>query len=67
MFLTSLCLQAFAELQHKMTDTAQKLKLADLQIDGLKKSKIHTELTIHELKVSCASSVIYYHSVCDQR
>ncbi|XP_026281859.1 prefoldin subunit 1 [Frankliniella occidentalis] len=42
--------KAFAELQLKMTDTAQKLKLADLQIDGLKKSKIHSELTIQELK-----------------
>ena len=42
--------KAFTELQHKMTDTAQKLKLADMQIEGFKKSKIHTELTIHELK-----------------
>lgn len=42
--------KAFTELQHKMTDTAQKLKIADLQIEGLKKSKTHTELTIQELK-----------------
>lgn len=42
--------KAFAELQHKMTDTAQKLKLADMQIEGLKKSKIHTELTVQEIK-----------------
>ncbi|KAK3915343.1 Prefoldin subunit 1 [Frankliniella fusca] len=42
--------KAFAELQLKMTDTAQKLKLADLQIEGLKKSKIFSELTIQELK-----------------
>ncbi|KAJ1522388.1 hypothetical protein ONE63_002676 [Megalurothrips usitatus] len=42
--------KAFAELQHKMTDTAQKLKIADIQIEGLKKSKMHTELTVKELK-----------------
>lgn len=43
-----------------MTDTAQKLKISDIQIDGLKKSKIHTELTIGELKVCLVTKTIQY-------
>ncbi|XP_063974534.1 prefoldin subunit 1 [Diachasmimorpha longicaudata] len=41
--------KAFAELQEKMVDTTQKLKLADIQIESLKRTKQHAELTIKEI------------------
>ncbi|KAK0174626.1 hypothetical protein PV327_010382 [Microctonus hyperodae] len=41
--------KAFSELQEKMIDTTQKLKLADIQIDSLKRSKQRAELTITEI------------------
>lgn len=37
--------QAFAELQMKAVETSQKLKLADLQIEQLKKNKKRSILT----------------------
>lgn len=42
--------KAFVELQTKMVDTKQKMKMADLQIENLKRSITHTELTSAELK-----------------
>ncbi|GIX83849.1 prefoldin subunit 1 [Caerostris darwini] len=42
--------KAFQELQAKVLDTTQKLKLADLQIDSYNKSIQHANLTQHELK-----------------
>lgn len=41
--------KAFGELQDKMVDTTQKLRLADIQIDSLKRTKQHAELTIKEI------------------
>lgn len=41
--------KAFSELHEKMTDTTKKLKLADLQIDKLKRSKQRAQLTIKEI------------------
>lgn len=41
--------RAFTELQCKMIDTNQKLKLADLQIDNLKRIKQRSELTVREV------------------
>ncbi|XP_034949732.1 prefoldin subunit 1 [Chelonus insularis] len=41
--------KAFSELHEKMIDTTQKLKLADIQIESLKRSKQHAELTIAEI------------------
>ena len=41
--------KAFVELQTKMVDTKQKMKMADLQIENLKRSITHTELTTTEL------------------
>lgn len=41
--------KAFAELQQKMVDTTTKLQLADLQIEGLKRTKHHAELTAQEI------------------
>ena len=37
-------------LQTKMVDTKQKMKMADLQIESLKRSITHSELTAAELK-----------------
>lgn len=34
-----------------MVETSTKLQLADIQIDGLKKSLQHAELTLKEIKV----------------
>ena len=42
--------RAFVELQTKMVDSRQKMKMADLQIENLKRSITHTELTGAELK-----------------
>lgn len=41
--------KAFAELQEKMIDTSQKLKLADVQIDSLKRTKQRADLTTKEI------------------
>lgn len=37
--------QAFGELQQKAIDTTQKLRLADVQIESLKRQKQHAALT----------------------
>ncbi|OAD60066.1 Prefoldin subunit 1 [Eufriesea mexicana] len=42
-------IKAFSQLHEKMFDTTQKLKLADLQIDKLKRSKQLAELTMKEV------------------
>ncbi|XP_055933329.1 prefoldin subunit 1-like [Argiope bruennichi] len=42
--------KAFQELQAKVLDTTQKLKLADIQIDSLNKAIQHSQLTQQELK-----------------
>lgn len=41
--------QAFAKLHEKMVDTKQKLKLADIQIDKLRRTKQRAELTTKEI------------------
>jgi len=43
--------QAFSKLHEKMVDTKQKLKLADIQIDKLRRTKQRAELTTKE--ISC--------------
>lgn len=40
-----MCFQAFVELQGKQIDTTQQLKIADVQIEGLKRNKLHAFLT----------------------
>ena len=45
------CWQAFVELQHKMIETSQKLRLADIQIEQLKSVITHSQLTEKEIKV----------------
>ncbi|XP_076300006.1 prefoldin subunit 1 [Lasioglossum baleicum] len=41
--------KAFSQLQEKMIDTTQKLKLADMQIEKLKRSKLFADLTLKEI------------------
>ncbi|XP_006007932.1 prefoldin subunit 1 [Latimeria chalumnae] len=41
--------KAFTELQAKMIDTQQKVKLADLQIEQLNRTKKHAHLTDAEI------------------
>jgi prefoldin subunit 1 len=41
--------KAFMELQSKMVDTKQKLKMADLQIESLKRNITHAGLTESEI------------------
>ncbi|KAF2885541.1 hypothetical protein ILUMI_20609 [Ignelater luminosus] len=41
--------KAFSELQQKAIDTAQQLKLADIQIENLKRTKQHAILTEREI------------------
>ncbi|XP_069810286.1 prefoldin subunit 1 [Dendropsophus ebraccatus] len=42
--------KAFTELQAKVIDTQQKVKLADLQIEQLNRTKKHAQLTDSEIK-----------------
>ncbi|KAM3926042.1 prefoldin subunit 1 [Leptodactylus fuscus] len=42
--------KAFTELQAKVIDTQQKVKLADLQIEQLNRTKKHAHLTDTEVK-----------------
>ena len=41
--------QAFAELQTKVVENKQKMKLHDLQIENLKRSITHSQLTDAEI------------------
>ncbi|XP_014467670.1 PREDICTED: prefoldin subunit 1 [Dinoponera quadriceps] len=51
--------QAFSKLQEKMVDTSQKLKLADIQIDKLKRTKQRAELTMKEINCLPENTRIY--------
>ena len=42
--------RAFVELQTKMVDAKQKMKMADLQVENFKRSITHTELIGAEIK-----------------
>ncbi|KAL1139732.1 hypothetical protein AAG570_006710 [Ranatra chinensis] len=54
--------KAFAELQHMMSETPQKLKLADVQIESLKRQRKHAEITTNEVK-NLSSDTKTYESV----
>ncbi|XP_071440326.1 prefoldin subunit 1 [Hetaerina americana] len=41
--------KAFTDLQQKMQETSQKIKLADVQIDSLKRAIHHSQLTDKEV------------------
>ncbi|KAJ8955933.1 hypothetical protein NQ314_006782 [Rhamnusium bicolor] len=41
--------KAFIELQEKQIETTQKLRIADIQIENLKRSKQHASITEREI------------------
>jgi prefoldin subunit 1 len=41
--------QAFAELQLKLIDTNQRIKFTDMQIESLKRTMLHKEITNREM------------------
>ena len=51
--------QAFGELQQKMVETSQKLKLADMQIETLKRSMTHAQLTDKEISQLPSETKMY--------
>ncbi|XP_034406022.1 prefoldin subunit 1 [Cyclopterus lumpus] len=51
--------KAFSELQVKMIDTQQKVKLADLQIDQLTRVQKHAKLTHAEIATLSDSTRLY--------
>ncbi|XP_006632017.1 prefoldin subunit 1 [Lepisosteus oculatus] len=51
--------KAFAELQAKVIDTQQKVKLADLQIEQLSRMKKHAHLTDTEVTTLPADTRMY--------
>ena len=62
---------AFAELQAKMVENKQKIKLHDLQIENLKRSITHSTLTDTEItqlpkdtKVRVRDPSLYFNSSC---
>lgn len=52
-------MQAFSELQVKMIDTQQKVKLADLQIEQLGRVQKHTKLTQAEISTLPTNTRLY--------
>lgn len=50
--------QAFAELQLKLIDTNQTIKFTDIQIESLKRSMLHKEITNREMGVSLVNWII---------
>ncbi|XP_040564942.1 prefoldin subunit 1 [Lepeophtheirus salmonis] len=51
--------KAFSEMQTKMMDSKQKMKLSDMQIESLKRSITHAELTDHEISILSENIPIY--------
>lgn len=51
--------QAFSKLHDKMVDTRQHLKLADVQIDKLRRTKQWAELTVKEITCLPTNTRIY--------
>ncbi|XP_076031979.1 prefoldin subunit 1 [Oratosquilla oratoria] len=54
--------KAFGELQGKMQETNQKLRIADVQVEGLKKQIVHAQLTDKEIE-SLGDGTRVYESV----
>jgi len=54
--------KAFMELQGKMQETNQKLRIADVQVESLKKQIVHAQLTDKEIQ-SLGDSTRVYDSV----
>uniref|UniRef100_A0A069DVT8 Putative molecular chaperone prefoldin subunit 1 n=1 Tax=Panstrongylus megistus TaxID=65343 RepID=A0A069DVT8_9HEMI len=51
--------KAFTELQQKMLETTQKVKLADIQIESLKRSRQRADLTTLEIKALQENTMTY--------
>ncbi|KAB0796137.1 hypothetical protein PPYR_10452 [Photinus pyralis] len=51
--------KAFTELQQKAIETAQQLKLSDIQIENLKRNKQHAALTEREISNLNSSTNTY--------
>lgn len=51
--------QAFKELHEKLLYASQKIKLADLQIDTLRRTKQHNILTKQELEVLKFINIVF--------
>ncbi|KAK9891974.1 hypothetical protein WA026_017457 [Henosepilachna vigintioctopunctata] len=51
--------KAFTELQEKQIETSQKLRLADIQIENLKKNKQHAIFTEREISALNDSTKTY--------
>nr|CAG4650666.1 EOG090X0LK7 [Sida crystallina] len=51
--------KAFGELQQKMVETSQKLKLSDIQIDSLKRNIAHAQLTEKEISLLPSETKTY--------
>ncbi|NXS45728.1 PFD1 protein, partial [Balaeniceps rex] len=51
--------KAFSELQAKVIDTQQKVKLADIQIEQLSKTKKHAHLTDTEVMMLVDETRMY--------
>ncbi|XP_061442968.1 prefoldin subunit 1 isoform X2 [Rhineura floridana] len=51
--------KAFTELQAKVIDTQQKVKLADLQVDQLNRTKKHAHLTDTEIMTLADETRMY--------
>ncbi|XP_071527375.1 prefoldin subunit 1 [Panulirus ornatus] len=54
--------KAFMELQGKMQETNQKLRIADVQVESLKKQIVHAQLTDKEIQ-SLGENTRVYESV----
>lgn len=55
-----LSFQAFLELQGKMQETNQKLRIADVQVESLKKQIVHAQLTDKEIQVEHKRAAFSY-------
>lgn len=51
--------KAFMELQAKLVENRQKMKLADMQIENLKRTITHSELTEAEIKALPQETRVY--------
>jgi prefoldin subunit 1 len=51
--------KAFAELQAKMIESKQKIKLHDLQIENIKRSMTHSALTDHKIGALPEGTKVY--------
>jgi len=51
--------KAFAELQQKMIDTRNKLKISDNQVEGLKRNILHRQITDKEMSALPVETKVY--------